>query len=89
MLACVLCQAANLLEPLHVSSIRVVGIANSKRMLVDPAGLDLATWKDDLAGDKVRPQPVDHMVTIMNGCDSRHWQSILEGMVGPPAWRCI
>jgi aspartokinase/homoserine dehydrogenase 1 len=34
--------------------VTVVGLANSKRFVADPAGIDLATWKDTLRGGSKR-----------------------------------
>lgn len=66
-------QAANLLGPLRASSIRVVGIANSKRMLLESSGVDLMSWEEDLAGNKARMRTRGRVVVV-----AMHVQSCMQ-----------
>ena len=46
---CVLTSQAPALKDVLKADIKIAGIANSKRMIVNPDGLNLSNWKDDLA----------------------------------------
>ncbi|GLI63591.1 hypothetical protein VaNZ11_006540 [Volvox africanus] len=57
-------QAEKLLAPLHASKFAVVGLANSRQMLLRPEGVGLHSWEGDLA-EKGEPLDLDRFASTI------------------------
>ncbi|GIL68728.1 hypothetical protein Vafri_21938 [Volvox africanus] len=57
-------QAEKLLGPLHASKFAVVGLANSRQMLLRPEGVGLDSWEGDLA-EKGEPLDLDRFTSAI------------------------
>lgn len=88
-------QQAALLKQKHELEIRVVGLANSRKMLLQAEGIDLANWKEvlDAQGDttdlatfigKMKQLNLPNAIFVDNTADERvagYYETILDGSI--------
>ncbi len=88
-------QQADYLIEKHAVEVKVVGLANSRKSVFDPEGIDLSSWQEHLEAsdqamsittyvDKIKELNLSNSIFIDNTADPRiadHYESILDSSI--------